>query len=742
MKQRFTSVARAIIACALFGTMAHAQQAPAPASITVEPQVQPKSLVVPIAKVRLADPSRIFTVTLARAPVTALSKSATADSRTGVPLQIGFPRPVPGLETSAATLAHLDWQPLSSGSRVAAFSVTSTDAQSLRVGLRIFAMPAEALLRFYAPTAGEVFEATGAQVKETIERNLNAGEDGEDAHTYWSPIIEGETAVVEVELPQGTSVDTFGIAAPTVSHLVTSPGRDFAMPKAAAASCELDVMCYSDWSSQSNAVARITFTSGGSSFLCSGTLLAGTGAAAQVPFFLTANHCVSTQASASSLQSRWFYRSTACDNGVANASVTLGGGATLLYASGVTDTSFLRLNSTPPGGAVYSGWQVGSVPALGTSVTGIHHPGGDLQKITFGTLSSYDTCVPSGADQFSCHGAGSGSGTFYESAWTSGITEPGSSGSGIFLDNGHYLVGQLYGGTSSCTTAGSDFYGRFDVAYNAALAPYLNGTVTAPTPTPTPPSGSGTTGQPPPPTFVPTLNYSALWWNSAESGWGLSVTQHNSALFAAWFVYNSAGNPRWVVMPGGTWTSPTSIRGDVYATSGPASVNNFDPSLVSTTRVGSATLSFASAANGVLTYTVDGVSGTKAITQQPFGVPDTTPTVNYADLWWNASESGWGLSIAQQNRTLFAVWYAYGTFGQPQWYVMPGGTWSGNNYTGTLYRTASAPAPFYGGTFDPKSVAVSVAGSMSLTFSGVNSAIMTYRLDGVEGSVPITRQPF
>jgi hypothetical protein len=134
---------------------------------------------------------------------------------------------------------------------------------------------------------------------------------------------------------------------------------------------------------------------------------------------------------------------------------------------------------------------------------------------------------------------------------------------------------------------------------------------------------------------------------------GLSLTQHNSALFAAWFVYNSSGNPRWVVMPTGTWTSTTSFTGDLYSTSGPPSVNNFDPSQVSARRVGSATLGFSSATQGVLTYTVDGVSGTKAITPEMFGVPVRRP-LGYADLWWN-SWNRMGPSIAQQNRTLFLV---------------------------------------------------------------------------------------
>ncbi len=59
--------------------------------------------------------------------------------------------------------------------------------------------------------------------------------------------------------------------------------------------------------------------------------------------------------------------------------------------------------------------------------------------------------------------------------WSQGLTEGGSSGSGLFLNNGHYLVGQLYGGSSLCgSSSGPDFYGRFDVAYNAALSQWLS----------------------------------------------------------------------------------------------------------------------------------------------------------------------------------------------------------------------------------------------------------------------------
>src|SRR4249920_1151026 len=44
---------------------------------------------------------------------------------------------------------------------------------------------------------------------------------------------------------------------------------------------------------------------------------------------------------------------------------------------------------------------------------------------------------------------------------------------------------------------------------------------------------------------------------------------------------------------------------------------------------------------------------------------------SYEGLWWNASESGWGVSIAHQGDTLFAVWYTYDHDGSPMWLFMP-----------------------------------------------------------------------
>ncbi|MBV5333082.1 serine protease, partial [bacterium] len=148
----------------------------------------------------------------------------------------------------------------------------------------------------------------------------------------------------------------------------------------ASSTCNLDVTCQAAWSNESKAVARMIFSSAGGSYLCSGTLLSDKDLSSSIPYFLTANHCISTQTEASSLETYWFYHASACNSSTPySAARELAGGATLLYANADTDTSFMRLNSSPPVGVVFAGWDT-NLPAIGSAVTSIHHPSGDLQK--------------------------------------------------------------------------------------------------------------------------------------------------------------------------------------------------------------------------------------------------------------------------------------------------------------------------------------------------------------------------
>jgi rubredoxin len=359
--------------------------------------------------------------------------------------------------------------------------MTSPGAQALRLGLRVLAMPDGATLRFYAPGVELVQEIAGAEVKASLGRNFDAGEVGEEAETFWSPVIEGDAVTLEIALPASVEPDELEIALPRLSHLFQLPyggtaNEGMGIPEKAAASCHNDVMCYSAWDAPSRATARMIYTEAGSSYLCTGTLLNDTDTSTLIPYFLTGNHCISSQIAASSLQTYWFWRSTYCNSGVGGSYQTRTGGADLLYASATTDTSFLRLRDTPPGGSVFSGWSV-TLPAKGTALTGVHHPAGDLQKISLGALSDYWHCWDGTAGAFFCSTSTTGAADHFSLSWQSGITEGGSSGSGIFLNDSQQLVGTLHGGGSSCANpAGRDYYGRFDIPYQAALHQWLNST--------------------------------------------------------------------------------------------------------------------------------------------------------------------------------------------------------------------------------------------------------------------------
>jgi hypothetical protein len=480
---RASKIARAILAAALAGGLgAPMARAQAPDSfgpeIRAEPEVQrdvADTKGKPTAgKVRATRPQHVRL----DHPTPEEIAERLRPAAKGAPLQVGFARDIESTRLESSVSGLLAWERLSGGEQVAALSITSAGAAAVRIGIRPRDLPHGAVLRFLGREAATAFEVTAEEVLETLDRNVAAGNPDIESRTFWSPVIESDTVTLELELPPAADTRAVSIAIPRLSHLVASSREDFVQK--AAAGCELDVMCYqTSWGAESNAVARVIFTEAGSSYLCSGTLLADKDTATAVPYFLSANHCISSQTVASTVQTYWFWRSTACNSGVKGASQTLAGGATLLYASANTDTSFMKLNATPPTGAVYAGWLVGTSAPLWSPMTGIHHPRGDLQKLSLGSLHTYASCSPTGSNTFACDTASSGTANYFGVLWDSGITEPGSSGSGLFLNQGHYLVGQLYGGGSSCTSVGPDFYGRFDVAYKAALEQWL-GSGTAP----------------------------------------------------------------------------------------------------------------------------------------------------------------------------------------------------------------------------------------------------------------------
>ena len=88
-------------------------------------------------------------------------------------------------------------------------------------------------------------------------------------------------------------------------------------------------------------VAHMQFVVGGSTYICTGTLLADTSPATQIPYFYSANHCFAEgdgapvparmQVVANALNTFWRYEAIACGSGVSQPQRQLAGGGVYLY---------------------------------------------------------------------------------------------------------------------------------------------------------------------------------------------------------------------------------------------------------------------------------------------------------------------------------------------------------------------------------------------------------------------------
>ncbi len=644
-------------------------------------------------------------------------------------LQVGLGRDVAA--DSRAGARALTWRAVDGG-LAAQWEVTSQGARALRVGLAVERIPAGAQVR-----------VTGSESLGVVYGPFSGTEIAAAKSRYWwTPVVEGQSATVEVFLPADAAPSALAVRVARVSHLFVSPSD----PKAEAlakigesGTCEVDVVCRSasdaTLANTAKAVARMEFVlDDAKTYLCTGTLLNPTDGSF-IPYFYSANHCmvpttgggVSTQAAADTLETFWFYDATGCGSGILNPGVQhISGGATLLYANESTDGLLLRLRSLPPSGAVYAGWNATPV-SQGAPATAIHHPKGDVKKVSLGTAAGFE----------SSYGPG---GSMLQINWNSlstGVTEPGSSGSGIFTALGspaadYQLRGGLYGGASSCTAGPSelwDVYSRLDQVY-PAIKQYID-----------PPAAN--------------LNYTALWWNPNESGWGVNFTHQGDIIFATLFTYDANGDSTWYVMSDGArqGTSQT-FSGTLYQTRGLAFYAPYQSNSTTIASVGTMTVTFTGADTASLTYSVNGSTVVKTIQKQVYGSRaaqcqptsgDRTSLTNYQDLWWNQDEPGWGINITHEDDTIFATLFTYKGTGDPLWFVMSSGVKQPDgSYLGDLYYVAHGP-PFNAQPFGPIAPTdLTRVGYMRLSFTNGDQATLTYTYnnDTIVVTKNITRQVF
>lgn len=114
--------------------------------------------------------------------------------------------------------------------------------------------------------------------------------------------------------------------------------------------------------------------------------------------------------------------------------------------------------------------------------------------------------------------------------------------------------------------------------------------------------------------------------------------------------------------------------------------------------------------------------------------------LDYTGPWYNAAESGWGLSVFKGGSGLYGiVMYHYGQARTPTWYFMSGGTLSGTTYTAPVMQYSG---PWFGEAFTAAPVTSQNVGTVTINFTSDTTATMTYTISGVTATKTITKLAF
>ncbi len=223
--------------------------------------------------------------------------------------------------------------------------------------------------------------------------------------------------------------------------------------------CNIDIICDEgkDWCIEAEAVALILTNS--NTEVCSGCMINNV-REDLTPYFLTADHCLSGLPLNSAIF-RFHYKNSYCKSTEGpNPYWWSFTGATLKANNVVSDFALLELDDTPISGMGihYAGWSNLFIPPV--SPVGIHHPQGDVMKISLSNNTATDV-VANGYK-------------LWEFSFNQGIIEYFSSGSPLFNQDKH-IVGQLHGfyedNPISCDNPYAPVvYGRFDLSWG-----FING---------------------------------------------------------------------------------------------------------------------------------------------------------------------------------------------------------------------------------------------------------------------------
>lgn len=347
------------------------------------------------------------------------------------------------------------WDILPDGTKVWRLQISIRDAKGLALYYKDFHLPEHSQLFLYNENRMQLLGSYDYRNNPVLISDFS------------TEIVQGDDVFLEyIQYPEATedaNIEIFEISYifRGISQLV---GRyeDYKTPGGVGASqgCEVNINCPegTNWQTQKRGVAEY-FTGTG---LCSGTIVNNTSNDG-TPYFLTADHCGGSGTNFTGWQFYFNYEASGCtDPGSEPAYNTVTGAVKRARGDEDTGSDFLLLELNTDQAELatynvyYNGWDRSTSPS--PSGVGIHHPAGDIKKISTYTAAlvagTFNTCPPN---------------AHWKAQWVStvtdwGVTEGGSSGSPLF-NNNKLVVGTLSGGASYCgapTAQANDLYGKFD----------------------------------------------------------------------------------------------------------------------------------------------------------------------------------------------------------------------------------------------------------------------------------------
>jgi hypothetical protein len=127
-------------------------------------------------------------------------------------------------------------------------------------------------------------------------------------------------------------------------------------------------------------------------------------------------------------------------------------------------------------------------------------------------------------------------------------------------------------------------------------------------------------------TSVLSQNVTDLWWDPAQSGWGLALYQSGAFVYAVLFVYDQNNHATWY--PAELQSQGNGVySGPIYTTTGPwFGAGNFNASAVGRQQVGTMTITMQGNGSAIVSYTISGQNVTRTLVRQTFTNADLTGT--------------------------------------------------------------------------------------------------------------------